>query len=56
MAGGRRPDHWRSVRAAFRLGLAILIASGLAAAIWFGLSLDPRTRSALIVFALAIVG
>lgn len=57
IAGGApRSDHWRSVRAAFRLGLPILIASTLAAAIWFGLPLDPRARMALIVFALAIVG
>lgn len=54
--GAPRSDHWHSVRAAFRLGLPILVASALAAAIWFGLPLDPRARMALIVFALAIVG
>lgn len=39
-----------------RLGLPILIAIGLTAAIWLGLSLDGRAKMALIVFALAIVG
>ncbi|WID94918.1 SLC13 family permease [Bosea vestrisii] len=56
MAGGLRSNPWLLARAALRLGLPILIAIGLAAAIWFGLPLDVRARLALTVFALAIVG
>ncbi|MGE7471503.1 SLC13 family permease [Bosea sp. NPDC003192] len=56
MAGGSRFDHWRFAGTVLRLGSPILIAIGIAAAIWLGLPLDARAKTALIVFALAIVG
>jgi sodium-dependent dicarboxylate transporter 2/3/5 len=51
-----RSDHWRIARVMLRLAWPVLIAGGLAAAIWFGLPLDGHAKAALTVFALAIVG
>jgi sodium-dependent dicarboxylate transporter 2/3/5 len=56
MASGLRSDSWRIAQAMLRLGLPILIAIGLTVAIWFGLPLDGRAKTALTVFVLAIVG
>jgi sodium-dependent dicarboxylate transporter 2/3/5 len=56
MVGGLRTNHWRLLGSALRLGLPILVAGGLAAAIWFALPLDVRAKMALTVFVLAIVG
>jgi sodium-dependent dicarboxylate transporter 2/3/5 len=56
MAGGLGSDRWRLAGAALRLGLPVLIAIGVIAAIWLGLPLDARAKMALTVFALAIVG
>ncbi len=56
MAGELRSHHWGMAGAMLRLALPILVAVGLTAAIWLGLPLDGRAKTALTVFALAIVG